>query len=524
MPYLRVPLTRCLSTRWRRSPSPENVSPSPTISISYRVQGCGPVLVVLVPGMCVPASMYDAMAAVLAATSQFTVVVVDNRGIGRSDAPEAGLLGGIGYTVYELASDAWDVVDTVLQDVHTARMESAIDLGLENLKSGMAPKGENHRWRRGKLLFKEVALVGHSMGGMVVQEMVSQRPRRVRFVALLSTHAGGIWNLMPTTRMLTSVMRVAWSGFDRDVHAAVNLSLHFTQRFLDAWVAPDFHAEEVSNTDGENEMRGGEEKEEEQGEERSCRRENDKEERGHRTNGEVAGCEAECEDGMGESTDLLEVGGEIAGFGYLESKMVELVHDAQVYFGLTNALTDSLWTPQRAIVHAVTKQRTRISRRTRREIYHNKYIGAEPSLPSQRSKLTVSAASSPSMTANPEDSPYVMYGHAAVVRSHTLSTDMARKLRQCTRIVKLVMTGRHDQVVTPSSSRALGATIGANTVVEVEAAHFITDEAAAEVTTHVIYGLRKAFYAPLSALPCECEWCDLRKPEAETQLPTCRMC
>lgn len=520
--------------------------------------------------MCVPASMYDAMAAVLAAMSQFTVLVLDNRGMGRSDAPFSGLLGGIGYTVHDLAADAWAVIDAVVADVHAARRESAIDLGVEELKGGGADGGEQKSawWKGGSLLLKEVALVGHSMGGMIVQEMVSQRPRRVRFIALLSTHAGGAWNLMPTTRMLTSLMRVAWSGFDRDVHAAVNLSLHFTQRFLDAWVAPDLQlggeqkkedredGNEKREEEGEEEEEGGEggedgedgedgegakngEKEEgeegEKGEKKGEGEEGEKsgekekgekkeEEKGRRVNEEEwVGCETEYEDDMSEAADLLAVGGGVAGFGYLESKMVELVRDAQVYFGLTHALTDSLWKPQRAIVNAIAKRR-RIARRRRREIYHDKYTGVEPSLQSQRSIVDVSVSTSSSAITHPEDSPYAMFGHAAVVRSHGLSRSIAWKLKQCTRVVKLVMTGRHDQVVTPSSSRALATAIGANTVVEVEAAHFITDEAAAEVTTHVIYGLRKAFFAPMSGLPCECEWCEEQKPNVETELSTCRMC
>lgn len=559
MPLVTVPLSRSSSPS-RRPRS------APSVSVSYRVLGEGPVLVLMVPGMCVPASMYDSMAAVLAATSQFTAVVLDNRGMGLSDAPPASLLGGPGYTAPDLAADAWQVVDAVFkvsrkQQQHATPDRTGIDLPDDDNPADMrrdtgGEQGEQPSQRRRvdtydddvplkwrAPLHPEVALIGHSMGGMVVQAMLDQRPRQVRFAGLLSTHAGGVWNMVPTTRMMKGILTVAWSGFDRDVNAAVNLSLHFTQRFLDAWVVHDLDDDdEQLEGDGEEKEKGAAQQQQDMQDDEEARKEAQNGSSVEDVNMHMiatysagssrAVCgDAErpvegdsCDEQKHNANSLLCTGVRTAGhgLGYLESKVVDLVRDAQIYFGLTRSFREKLWKPQKTLLEAIAKRRRR-ARRRRRDIYHAKYTGAEASHPSDVNPANVSDESSSSVLPNPEDSPHTMYGHAAVVRSHFLSRALAAKLKSCTRVVKLVMTGRHDEVVTPSSSRALAASIGANTVVEVEAAHFITDEAAAEVTTHVIYGLRKAFFAR-NALPCECEWCVEEKPDTETQFPTCRMC
>ena len=513
MPQVAVPLSRA-------RPSARQ------ISVSYRVLGAGPVLVLMVPGMCVPSSMYDSMAAVLAATAQFTAVVLDNRGMGRSDAPPAGVLGGPGYDVAELAADAWQVVDAVLAaSAHRVAAPQPPKPAREGLPTWDAPCAT------------QVALVGHSMGGMVVQAMMAQRPRRVRFVALLSTHAGGVWNLLPTARMLRAVFRVAWSGFDRDVHAHVNLGLHFTDRFLEDWVVhegegdgrevvaeagtPDARASEAaehasshaSPRETESGVDAGIEGAEWSGPDDDCHthittataelspdaKPFPVEERhsGSRPNPSPSNKDDEAADGHPTTSSAI-----YHGLGYFESKVVDLVRDAQIYFGLSASFREKLWKPQKLLLDAITKRRRR-ARSRRRDIYHARYTGAEKADPSHvRPELQGEAAA----LTNPEDSPHALYGHAAVVRSHALPNTLATRLRECTRVVKLVMAGRQDRVVTPAASRALAHAIGANTMVEVEAAHFITDEAAAEVTTHIIYGLRKAFYAP-NARRCECLWC-----------------
>lgn len=108
---------------------------------------------------------------------------------------------------------------------------------------------------------------------------------------------------------------------------------------------------------------------------------------------------------------------------------------------------------------------------------------------------------------SPSPTSSTFLGHFAAVLSHSLPSHFARALRRCRSITTLVVIGKHDSVVTPSSSRALASAIDANTVIEIDAAHFVTDEAVSEITTQLVYGLRKAFLAPVST-PCTCPWCD----------------
>lgn len=609
MPHVSVPLCRAA----RGTP----------ISVAYRVLGAGPVLVLMVPGMCVPGAMYDGMAAVLAATGQFTAVVLDNRAMGRSDAPPATLLGGPGYTAAELAADAWHVVDTVLrasgQFVGRVGGPGIGGEGAEGVKDGKLGDDVEGLPTWDAPLNREVALVGHSMGGMVVQAMMAQRPKRVRFVALLSTHGGGMWNLLPSIRMLKGMVAVAWSGFDRDVHATVNLGLHFTERFLDDWIEhhadldhhdAEQHQDENMRDEKQNEKEADNEdvKGDGKGDDKV-----DDEKRMHEENEVIEGeGESEREPSVGvaveknnrhgavgdepslnpisteqpsqttslndpDTTETVEepplsppsptrhidtANGTTAQpchesqspqhpnlsntrhnpadtsshtsphihyrMGYFESKVVDLVRDAQIYFGLSASFRKNLWKPQKMLLETIAKsaksaKSRRRARGRRRDIYHARYTGLERADPSYiHPKLLKNHAESTSLT-NPEDSPYAFSGHAAVVRSHTMPPELAMRLRECTRIVKLVMAGRHDKVITPAASRALASSIGANTLVEVDAAHFITDEAASEVTTHIIYGLRKAFFAP-NVRPCECSWCIEDGDGIAIETSTCRMC
>ena len=71
------------------------------------------------------------------------------------------------------------------------------------------------------------------MGGMIAQHMAYIRPRAVRFLGLLATHAGGVRNLFPSLGMLLAGCRLLYNGFDQAVHAFVDLRFHFTDRFLE---------------------------------------------------------------------------------------------------------------------------------------------------------------------------------------------------------------------------------------------------------------------------------------------------
>lgn len=439
------------------------------VQIAYEVRGKGPVLVILVPGLCVPRSMYEKLSAALSATPAYTTLAIDNRGIGDSDAPYASLWSSPGYTVKRIAMDAWAVVDHHLQ----------------NNSPKTSPPVENGRKDNSALpvFHQKVALVGHSMGGMVVQHMVLQRPQAVACVALLSTHAGGFWNMLPTATMLRGALRLAYNRFDRDINAAINLDFHFTERFLDQMIC----------VPGPN--------------------------------------DDELDDNDAAKTTETHTAHSASGR-----------HPHYHLFG-DQAQAAAAFMRRRAsyIARSIGK------RRRRREVYHARYVGEDVATgvvtaDTSRSEATktaltedvdrasssgtnpsVSNASSSSLTCNPNDSPNAMMGHAAVVRSHRLSYADSARFAACTKLVKLVMFGRKDRVITPQASRALADAVGATTVVEVEAAHFIVDEAADLVTVIIIDGLNQAFFHE-SPAPCSCEWCAPPEKSQQSSLHDFRLC
>lgn len=488
MPHILVPLCR-------------DSAPTSQIKIAYTLHGHGPVLVVLIPGLCVPASMYEGMASFLAATKQFTTLAIDNRGIGASDVPYSSILGGPGYTVGELARDAWCVVDHVLATHNHDARSRGIPLASEVLRP-------------------HVALVGHSMGGMVVQAMLAQRPSCVRYVALLSTHAGGYWNLVPTARLMNSVLRLAWSGFDRDVHATFNLGLHFTPRYLDDCIqidhsSPVFHTS-ISTRPHDSLIT-----------QQPCPVPSVHDEGlRHRHRSEIPSISSasttfitstHASDSLSNPLqDIPRASPFRRGISFVEAKVIEYASDLQVYFGISmSSLPQSLRHPKQFLLHAIESRQApfRQLRHRRRDIYHAHYTGAETDqhntfatsmdLRTESSELIYRTEGE---KATSDTSQFTYFGHAAVVRSHSLSSAVACALRRCSALVKLVVLGRHDYVITPSSSRALANAIDADSVVEVNAAHFVTDEAGTEITTHVLYGLRKAFFAN-STRPCHCKRC-----------------
>lgn len=508
MPYIQVP-------QWR----PETPT-TPQIQISYNILGDGPILVLLIPGLCVPSTMYDSICAMLATTRQFTAISIDNRGMGRSSVPYATPFSAKGYTVQDLAYDAWTVADTVRAN-------------------------SSHQYQQ------KVALVGHSMGGMVVQRMIQQRPHHVAFIALLATNSGGLYHLMPTIKLIRAIGRLVLSGFDTDVNAAVNLRLHFTDRFLDDLVGWDDHLDKDEQPQKINDNQCNpkvldqsllrEKLHAAATQEDSCdditaetSDEDDIKPGGKNYQTQVLSSKSHVTDNTLHTEDKFvphqnsetlspALPTSSPNLGFVETKILEVTQDASVYFGINkSSLVNVMWKPQRLLLEAITRKKRRHEERRRRyEIYHARYTGREKHELEEMDRdigheLPITPSNTPSSSSahisNPDDSTNALYGHIAVVRSHRLSRACARKLRQCSKIVKLVMIGRHDCVIRPASSRALASAIDANTVVEVDAAHFITDEAAAEVTTHVLYGLRKAFFAP-RAKQCKCELCQGNRKE-----------
>ena len=110
------------------------------VSVYYEEHGSGAPTIVLVPGLAADAGFWAAMIPELA--RQRRVLVLDPRGVGRSDCPE------VAYTVADLARDALAVL-------------SAAEAGPADL-------------------------VGHSFGALVAARLAAEQPAAVRSVVLFS--------------------------------------------------------------------------------------------------------------------------------------------------------------------------------------------------------------------------------------------------------------------------------------------------------------------------------------------------
>ena len=117
------------------------------VALYYDIVGSGPPLCLIngyrLSGFAWPHAFIAHLAA------RCTVIVLDNRGTGRSDKPADG---------YELANLANDVV-ALLDDLGIARTH----------------------------------LLGYSMGGAIAQEVAIQHPNRIDELILFATFCGGIW-------------------------------------------------------------------------------------------------------------------------------------------------------------------------------------------------------------------------------------------------------------------------------------------------------------------------------------------
>lgn len=113
------------------------------ITLAYEVAGDGPPLL-LISGLGYGGSFWRLFAPEL--THQRRVITFDNRGVGGSDKPEGP------YSVRQMAEDAAGLLDA---------------LGLER-----------------------VDVLGHSLGGMIAQELALNFPARVRRLVLAATVGG----------------------------------------------------------------------------------------------------------------------------------------------------------------------------------------------------------------------------------------------------------------------------------------------------------------------------------------------
>lgn len=316
------------------------------VRIEYKQVGNGPIIVALVPGLCCPSSMFDQVADALEKDKRYTAILIENRGMMGSGHANTG------WRVSRLAADAWAVVDAVRK-----RRDSDVVTGVdgdrdENTDAVSGDPDEEAQPLTSTATNARVALVGHSMGGMIVQRMAAQRPHDVGLLVPISTHAGGVWNLIPTLGLIRAFARYAVSGMNRPrAKAAFAMGLHFTQRFL----------------------------------------------RKHKL-------------------ELMR--------RYLD--------------GTTDDYTIRPGDPDTAADIALR-------------------------------------------------------GHWAVVRSHSLSRSDATMLARCHKIYKLVITGKADYVIVPSATRKLARALEAHVVLEVEAAHFVVEEASTVVLAGLRIALNEAF-------------------------------
>lgn len=96
---------------------------------------------------------------------EFTVLVLDNRGVGFSDTPFSLLKNIWRWKTSDMAADV---------------LQLLVQLACHDTK-----------WNQ------EVNLVGFSMGGMIALELVLLDPKRFGSLTLMNTHAGGILGTVP---------------------------------------------------------------------------------------------------------------------------------------------------------------------------------------------------------------------------------------------------------------------------------------------------------------------------------------
>lgn len=174
--------------------------------IAFELRGNGPDHVLLLPGMCMDREAWTSQVDFLSMHSRFTIILMDNRGVGDSDMQFDDE--SQPCTINSMAEDAWLVVDKAL--------------------------GSHSR----------VHIAGHSMGAMIAQRAATMYPNRVRSLALLSGHAGGWWWAnVPTFALLCTALHSMLFGHNVNTRAEAALRLHYTDAFLDELVVDDLTAE-----------------------------------------------------------------------------------------------------------------------------------------------------------------------------------------------------------------------------------------------------------------------------------------
>ncbi len=140
------------------------------ISLYYEVHGSGYPLI-LIRGLASNADHWYCQ--VPAFSSHYSVVVFDNRGIGRSDIPDSP------FTISTMAEDTVDLMDF--------------------------------------LGFRMAHILGISMGGMIAQEIALKHGQRVNGLILSCTHCGGKHAVQPDPAVIRNLSGSLFGGTEEAV-------------------------------------------------------------------------------------------------------------------------------------------------------------------------------------------------------------------------------------------------------------------------------------------------------------------
>ena len=168
------------------------------VNLYYEVHGDGfPLL--MIQGLSENVYWWDAPM-IDELSKHFKTVIFDNRGVGRSDALEGDL------TIEIMAVDALGLMDAL--DINQAH------------------------------------ILGHSMGGMIAQELALKFPERIKKLVLCSTSCGGSKATMSSIETQKLLTKLSFKGHTRELVERAMPHI-FTKRFMDE--NPEFMEKKVDD-------------------------------------------------------------------------------------------------------------------------------------------------------------------------------------------------------------------------------------------------------------------------------------
>jgi pimeloyl-ACP methyl ester carboxylesterase len=156
------------------------------LDVRYELAGEGYPLVLII-GLTAHTDLWDPQL-IEALSKRFTVLTFDNRGAGRTVTPEGG-----DFSIEMFADDTAGLMDS---------------LGIERAHA-----------------------LGHSMGGMIAQELVLKYPSKVNKLVLCSTNCGGTQSVSPSQEVLNIFLDISGSLDDRFERV---LKLTFPAEYLES--------------------------------------------------------------------------------------------------------------------------------------------------------------------------------------------------------------------------------------------------------------------------------------------------